>query len=69
MPFNFNPQMFGQMMNNPIQFLMQRKLNVPQNIGNNPRAMVQHLMNTGQMNQQTFNQLDGIRRQLEQKMN
>lgn len=41
--------------NNPIQFLMQRKFNVPQNIANDPNAIIQHLMNTGQVSQDAYN--------------
>lgn len=40
---------------NPIQFLMQRKFNVPANIANDPNAIIQHLMNTGQVSQQQYN--------------
>lgn len=65
----FNPQMFGQFMQNPMQFMMQRKLNIPANMANDPKAIVQHLMNTGQMNQQTFNQLDSFRRNFENRTN
>ena len=64
----FNPKMFGQFMQNPMQFMMQRRLNIPQNMANDPKSIVQHLMNTGQMNQQTFNQLDNVRRELENKI-
>lgn len=67
--FRFNPQEFGQMMNNPVQFLMSKGLNVPQNLANDPKAMVQHLMNSGRMNQNTFNNLDSFRRQFENRMN
>lgn len=40
---------------NPMQFLMQRKFNIPQNIANDPNAIIQHLMNTGQVSQQQYN--------------
>jgi len=40
---------------NPIQFIAQRKFNVPQNIANDPNAIIQHLMNTGQVSQQSYN--------------
>lgn len=36
---------------NPMQFLMQRKFNVPQDIANDPNAIIQHLMNSGQVTQ------------------
>lgn len=48
--------MLNQIKNNPVQFLMQRRLNVPQNIANDPNAIVQHLLNTGQISQQMYNQ-------------
>lgn len=40
---------------NPVQFLMQRKFNIPQNIANDPNAIIQHLMNTGQVSQDVYN--------------
>lgn len=45
---------------NPMQFIMQRKFNVPQNIINDPNAIIQHLMNTGQVSQQSYN--DAVRK-------
>lgn len=64
----FNPQMFGQFMQNPLQFMLQRKMNIPQNLANDPQAMIQHLMNTGQMNQNTYNSLNQFRKEFENKM-
>lgn len=40
---------------NPMQFLMQKRFNIPQNIINDPNAIIQHLMNTGQVSQQQYN--------------
>lgn len=40
---------------NPMQFLAQRKFNIPQNIQNDPNAIIQHLMNTGQISQEKYN--------------
>lgn len=48
--------------NNPVQFLLQRKLNVPQNIANDPNAIIQHLMNTGQVTQEQYNQANNMAR-------
>lgn len=42
---------------NPIQFIAQRNFNVPQNIANNPNAIIQYLMNTGQISQQKYDQV------------
>lgn len=53
-----NPmQMMSQLINNPVQFLASRRLNIPQNISNNPQAIIQHLLNSGQMSQETYNRL------------
>lgn len=60
----FNQQMFTQFMQNPMQVLMSKRLNIPQNLANNPEAMVQHLMNTGQMSQDTYNKLDSLRKKM-----
>ena len=54
-PMNFM-QMFGQFRQNPTQFLIQQKFNIPQNIGSNPQAIVQHLLDTNQISQQQVNQ-------------
>ena len=56
-------QMLQALQANPIQFLMQRKFNVPQNIANDPNAIVQYLMNSGQISQQQYNQAAQMARQ------
>lgn len=43
------------LMNNPMQALMQAGLNLPSNIPNNPQAIIQHLLNTGQITQDQVN--------------
>ena len=48
-------QMLGQIKSNPMQFLLQRKVNVPQNMMNNPQAIINHLVQTGQVNQNQIN--------------
>lgn len=48
-------QMLNQVKSNPMQFLMQNKLNVPQNIANDPNAIIQHLMNSGKISQEQYN--------------
>lgn len=49
-----------QLRANPMQFLMQRRLNIPQEIQGDPRSIVQHLLNTGQMRQEDFDRLQGV---------
>lgn len=52
-----NPmQAMSQLRSNPVQMLSKAGFNVPENIGNNPQAIVQHLLNTNQITQQRFNQ-------------
>lgn len=48
--------MLQSLQSNPMQFLMQRKFNIPQNIQTDPNAIVQYLMNTGQVSQEQYNQ-------------
>lgn len=48
---------------NPMQFLMQKKFNIPQNISNDPNAIIQHLMNTGQVSQSQYNRASSMAKQ------
>ena len=48
-------QQLQMLRQNPMQFLRQRGFNVPDNI-TNPQAIIQHLMNSGQVTQQQMNQ-------------
>lgn len=48
-------QMLGQIKANPMQFLMQRRMNIPANIANDPSAIVNHLLQTGQVSQDAVN--------------
>lgn len=49
-----------QLKQNPVQFLAQYGLNIPQNI-NNPQDIIQHLLNTGQVSQNQVNQIQQLR--------
>lgn len=53
-----NNNIFGmlqQLQSNPLQMLSQ-KFNIPQDLDmNDPNAIIQHLMNTGQVSQQAYN--------------
>lgn len=46
-------QMVQQLKANPIQFLQRAGYNVPSNL-NDPNAIIQHLMNSGQISQQNY---------------
>lgn len=56
-PMMGNPmQMLQQLKSNPIQFLMQRRLNLPQNINvSDPQAILNHLVSSGQISQEQIN--------------
>lgn len=41
---------------NPMQFMIEQKFQIPNGINNNPQAIIQHLLNSGQINQQQVNQ-------------
>lgn len=56
---------FTNFRGNPMQFLMQNKLNIPQNLMNNPSQAIQYLMNNGQMSQQQYNQLQQMAHQIQ----
>lgn len=55
---------FSGFMQNPLQYMMQRKLQLPQNI-QDPNEAIQYLMNTGKMSQQDYNQLRQMATQLQ----
>ncbi len=61
--------MFNSFMQNPMQFLMQRKINIPQQYQNDPHGAVQYLLNNGQMRQEDFNRLSQIANQMGVKLN
>ena len=48
-------QALQQFKANPAQMLLQRKLNVPQNMMNDPSAIINHLLQTGQISQDQIN--------------
>lgn len=48
-------QMLQQFKANPMQYLMQRRFNVPANMANDPQAIINHLLKTGQVSQQQIN--------------
>ena len=54
-------QLFNSFMNNPMGML-QRRYNIPSNIDtNNPNAIIQHLLDSGQISQAQINQVMQMR--------
>lgn len=50
-------QMVQQFKSNPMQMLMQKRMNLPQGISmNDPNAILNHLVQSGQVSQQQINQ-------------
>ena len=54
---------FAQFMQNPIQSLMNAKLNIPQGM-NNPNEILNYLLSTGQISQDQVNQAMSQYRQM-----
>ena len=62
-PFGSMQNMMGQFqtfMGNPMQYMMQQRLNIPQKLLQNPQAAIQHLLNNGTMSQQQFQALQQV---------
>ena len=58
-PFGSLGNMMGQaqsFFSNPMQFMLGRRMNLPQNIGNDPNQIIQYLMNSGKLSQEQYNQ-------------
>lgn len=47
--------MLQQLKANPMQFILQRRFNVPQSMMNDPNAIMQHLLSSGQVSQDAYN--------------
>ena len=48
--------MLQQLKANPLQFLMQRRMNIPQGVSmTDPQAILNHLVSTGQVTQAQIN--------------
>jgi len=48
---------FNSFMKNPMDYLVQRKINIPQQFMNDPHGAVEYLLNNGQMSQEQLNSL------------
>lgn len=56
-PFGSMKAMLGQLLGfatNPMQFIMQSKMKIPQEYLQDPNKAIQHLMNTGQISQSQY---------------
>jgi hypothetical protein len=48
---------FNVFMRNPLQYLLSKNINIPQQYANNPEGAVQYLMDSGKLSQEQFNYL------------
>ena len=58
-------QEFIQFKNNPMQYMMNKGIQLPQNCGNNPEQIIQSMMNNGFFSQQQYNQAANLSNQLQ----
>jgi len=62
---NFMNQ-FNQFRQNPMQFLLQSRMNIPQNMQNSsPQEIQQYLLNSGAINQSQMNWAQNMARQIQ----
>lgn len=59
---------FVNFMRNPLQFLMQRRINVPPQYANDPEGAVRYLLSSGQMSQETYQLIRSTAEQMGVKM-
>lgn len=60
---------FQSFISNPIQFMAQRKLNIPQQYLNDPNGAIQYLMNSGRITQDQYNRAVNMSNQLQKDPN
>lgn len=66
-PMSIMQNYIGQFRNfvqNPVQFMTSRKLNLPQNWMQDPNGAIQQMMNSGTMTQQQYNNLNQMAQNL-----
>ena len=51
---------YGSFQQNPMQFMAQNKLNIPQQYANDPDGALQYLMSSGQLTQQQYDYAKGF---------
>ena len=56
---------FSQFAQNPMQFMLQNRLRLPQNFSGNANDAIQHLMNTGQLTQEQYNWAQGMSKRIQ----
>lgn len=62
-------QQFNAFQQNPMQFLVGRNIQIPQEYQQDPKGAVQYLLNNGRMTQEQFNRLNAMASQMGIKLN
>lgn len=68
-PFGSMQNMMNQFqgfMQNPMQYMMNNKLNIPQQYANDPNGAIQYMMNSGNLTQEQYNWAQNMARQIQQ---
>jgi len=60
---------FNSFKQNPTQFLLNHKINIPQQFANDPHGAVQYMLNNGQMTQEQLNNLTQIAQKMGIRLN
>ena len=61
---NPNMEMLQKLKSNPKEFIQRAGMNIPEEMMNDPKAMVQHLIMTGQVSNPVLQQIMPMIRQL-----
>lgn len=67
-PFGSMQNFMGRFQNfaqNPMQFLMQQKMNIPQEYANDPQNAIQYLVNNGKVSQEQLQWAQNIAAQVQ----
>ena len=67
-PFGSMQNMVGQLrgfMQNPMQFLVSKRMNLPQGFNGDANQAIQYLMNSGQLTQEQYNWAQNTARRLQ----
>ena len=67
-PFGSMQNMLGQFqrfMGDPMGYVMQKNMGIPQEYLNNPDETIQYLMNTGKLTQQQYNEVNEVAKKIQ----
>lgn len=56
---------FRRFINNPAQYMLEHKINIPQQFQNDTQGAIQYLMNSGQLTQDQYNWVNNIAKQIQ----